>query len=94
MAIRTPRGSDACRTAVNGTLDRKESSVTAPNLLTVEQAAERLGTGPRFIRRLIAERRIDYHKLGRHVRISEDTLAAFIKAGRVASVTPPRRRVA
>jgi len=68
--------------------------VTAPNLLTVEQAAERLGTGPRFVRRLIAERRIEYHKVGRHVRISEDVLAAFIKAGRVLPVTSPRRRVA
>ena len=68
--------------------------MTAPNLLTVEQAAERLGTGPRFIRRLIAERRIEYHKVGRHVRISEDVLAAFIKAARVPPVTSPRRRVA
>lgn len=68
--------------------------MTAPNLLTVEQAAERLGTGPRFVRRLIAERRIEYHKGGRHVRISEGVLAAFIKAGRVPPVTSPRRRVA
>ena len=43
-------------------------------LLTVDQAAERLGTTPRFIRRLIAEKRIAYVKLGGwHVRI-EDTV--------------------
>jgi excisionase family DNA binding protein len=30
-------------------------------LLTIEQAADRLGTSTRFIRRLIAERRIAYH---------------------------------
>jgi excisionase family DNA binding protein len=30
-------------------------------LLTVEQAAERLGTKPRFVRRLIAERRIEFY---------------------------------
>ena len=29
-------------------------------LLTVDQAAERLGTTPRFVRRLIAEKRIAY----------------------------------
>lgn len=68
--------------------------MTAPNLLTVEQAAERLGTGPRFIRRLIAERRIEFHRVGRHVRISEPALAAFIEAGRVAPIQCPRRRVA
>ena len=57
---------------------------TAPTLLTVEAAAERLDTKPRFVRRLIAERRIEFHKVGRHVRISEAALADFIEAGRVA----------
>ena len=33
-------------------------------LLSVEQAAERLGTSVRFVRRLIAERRIAYVKVG------------------------------
>jgi excisionase family DNA binding protein len=60
---------------------------TAPALLTVVQAAERLGTKPRFVRRLIAERRIEFHHLGRHVRISEKALADFIKAGRVEPLT-------
>ena len=52
-------------------------------LLTVEQAAERLGTSPRFVRRLVFERRIAYVKLGRHVRIAARDLDAFIRAGRV-----------
>ena len=52
-------------------------------LLTVDQAAERLGTSARFVRRLIAERRIAYVKLGRHVRIAAEDLEAFIVAGRV-----------
>jgi excisionase family DNA binding protein len=39
-------------------------------LLTVEEAADRLGTSVRFVRRLILERRIAYTKLGRHVRIA------------------------
>jgi excisionase family DNA binding protein len=55
----------------------------------VEEAAERMRTKPRFIRRLIAERRIEYVKLGRHVRISEPALAAFIAAGRVQPLAPP-----
>jgi len=52
-------------------------------LLTVDEAAERLGTSTRFIRRLIAERRIAYIRVGRHVRIAEADLASFVAAGRV-----------
>ncbi len=52
-------------------------------LLTVDQAAERLSTKPRFIRRLIAEQRIPYVKLGAHVRIDARDIDAFIAAGRV-----------
>jgi len=52
-------------------------------LLNVDQAAERLGASPRFIRRLIAERRIAYSKLGKHVRIDSADLDAFVAAGRV-----------
>jgi excisionase family DNA binding protein len=52
-------------------------------LLTVEEAADRLGTSVRFIRRLIAERRIAYIRIGRHVRIAEADLASFVAAGRV-----------
>jgi excisionase family DNA binding protein len=54
-------------------------------LLTVDQAAERLATKPRFIRRLIAEKRIPYVKLGSHVRLDTDDLDEFIAAGRVQS---------
>lgn len=60
---------------------------TATALLTVEAAAERLSTSPRFIRRLIAERRIEFVKIGRHVRITEHALAQFINAGRVEPLT-------
>ncbi|HEY5457251.1 MAG TPA: helix-turn-helix domain-containing protein [Acidothermaceae bacterium] len=55
------------------------------SLLTVDEAAERLRTKPRFIRRLIAERRIPYVKLGAHVRIDDRDIDAFIAAGRVAA---------
>jgi excisionase family DNA binding protein len=52
-------------------------------LLTVEEATDRLGTSVRFIRRLIAERRIAYVRIGRHVRIAEADLASFVAAGRL-----------
>jgi excisionase family DNA binding protein len=51
-------------------------------LLTVNQAAERLGTSARFIRRLRFEGRIAVIKLGKHIRIDSDDLEAFIAAGR------------
>jgi excisionase family DNA binding protein len=65
-------------------------------LLTVEEAADRLGTSVRFVRRLILERRIAYTKLGRHVRITPRDLDAFVRAGRVEVGAPlpgrsPRR---
>ena len=52
-------------------------------LLTVEEAAGRLGTSTRFVRRLIFERRIAYTKLGRHVRIAAADLDALVAAGRI-----------
>ncbi len=52
-------------------------------LLTPQQAAERLGTSVRFVRRLIAEHRIAYCKVGRHVRIAEADLITFVASGRV-----------
>lgn len=60
-------------------------------LLTVEEAGEALGTGPRFPRRLIAERRIRYVKVGRHVRIPESALIEFVSSGTVEP-RPERRR--
>ena len=51
-------------------------------LLTLEEAAERLGTSVRFIRRLRAERRLPFVKLGRHLRIDSADLAAFVASCR------------
>jgi excisionase family DNA binding protein len=65
-------------------------AVAAERLLTVGQVAELLGTTERFPRRLIAERRIEFVKIGRHVRISEVALAAFIDARRVEALTSTR----
>ena len=59
-------------------------------LLTVDEAADRLGTPKRFVRRLIAERRIAFVRLGERkgcpVRISESDLTAFVAAGRVEPI--------
>ena len=61
-------------------------------LLTVAQAAEMLGTSGRFPRRLLAERRIRFVRLGEsgkrgHVRIPESALRGSIAAGVVEPLT-------
>ena len=63
-------------------------------LLTVAQVAELLGITERFLRRLIAERRIRFVRVGRHVRIPESALGEFIAVGVVGPVTRRRRRAA
>jgi excisionase family DNA binding protein len=67
------------------------SHTTPGHLLTVTEAAERLDTPVRFVRRLIAERRIPFHKIGRHVRIHTHDIDDFIAAGRVEPVVVRRR---
>ncbi|MFH9815537.1 MULTISPECIES: helix-turn-helix domain-containing protein [Streptomyces] len=60
--------------------------VTVDRLLTVDQVADRLGTGVRFPRRLIEERRITFVKVGRHVRIPESAVEAYVDAHTVEPV--------
>lgn len=55
--------------------------------LTVVEVAERLSTSERFPRRLIAERRIRFVRVGRHVRIPESALDEYLTAGLVEPVT-------
>jgi excisionase family DNA binding protein len=67
---------------------------TDERLLTVAEAAEILGTSERFPRRLIAERRIRFARLGRHVRIPESALREYIAAGLVEPITTRKRKAA
>ena len=57
------------------------------SLLTVEAAAAELGTPVRFVRRLIAERRIRFHKIGKYVRIDRRDLEAFVANGAVEAAS-------
>lgn len=59
------------------------NGVAGDPLLTVAEAGVYLGTGERFVRRLITERRISYVKLGKYVRLQRSILDAFIDAGQV-----------
>jgi excisionase family DNA binding protein len=58
-----------------------------PKYLTVPEAAAYLNTSVRFVRRLVSERRVAFHKVGAHVRISDADLRAYLRAGRVEAIT-------
>ena len=55
--------------------------------LTVPEAAQYLNTTVRFVRRLIEERRIAFHRLGRHIRLAKADLDESAAAGRVEPTT-------
>ena len=56
---------------------------SSDRLLDVIETAAALGVGERMVRRLIAERRIPFHKIGKHVRVLQSDVDAFIAAGRM-----------
>ena len=52
-------------------------------LLDKHQVAQRLNVGPRFVERLISEKRIPYVKVGRHVRVRSSTIEQFLRLNTV-----------
>lgn len=65
-----------------------------PNLIDLPTAADRLGVSVRYMRRLVAERRIPYIKLGHLLRFDPDEVNAWLDRARVAELGPgasPRR---
>ncbi|MGY4099110.1 excisionase family DNA-binding protein [Nocardia sp. R16R-3T] len=57
-----------------------------PGYVDVDGAAVYLGTGVRFIRRLVAERRVVFYKVGGHVRFKVSDLEAYAQAGKVEPI--------
>ena len=58
-------------------MDRSSS-----RLMTIDEVADSLGTSRRHLRRLIAERRIPYCKVGHLVRFDPTEVAAWLDANR------------
>lgn len=56
-------------------------------LLTVDEAAQRMKMSARHVRRLVAERRIPFHKLGRSVRLDAADVLAHIESCRVEPIS-------
>lgn len=55
-------------------------------LLDVSGLAIHLGVTERFVRRLVEERRVPFHKIGKFVRFRPDDIDAWIERQRVAQV--------
>jgi len=58
--------------------------------LTLTLDSIRLKTSVRFVRRLVAERRIPFTKVGKYVRFYQSDVEAFIASGRVDSLAESR----
>jgi excisionase family DNA binding protein len=65
------------------------STLKLPRLIDIATAAEHLGVTVRHVRRLVAERRIPYIKVGHFVRFDPAELVAWIDRQRVDG--PPAR---
>jgi len=59
-------------------------------LLTIAETAHLMGVTDRMIRRLVSERRIEFVKVGRHVRVRESVARAFLDSSTVPAVRPAR----
>ena len=55
-----------------------------PQLLTMDQLAERLGVTRRHVRRLVAERRVPFLRVGRFIRFDPAHVATWLDSNRVA----------
>jgi excisionase family DNA binding protein len=64
------------------------SSLPVDPPLTLSEAAAYLNVSQRFMRRLVLERRIAFHKLGRLLRFRVADLDHFLAAGRVEATDP------
>jgi excisionase family DNA binding protein len=56
-------------------------------LLTSDEVAALLKATPRFVRRLVAQRRIEYVKVGRLVRFQESAVTDYVRRNRVVAMT-------
>jgi excisionase family DNA binding protein len=59
-------------------------STPGPRLLSVAMVALRFGVSEKTVRRLVDDRRLPSHRVGRQLRISEEDLAVFLAHLRTA----------
>lgn len=66
------------------------TSTALPTLIDMATAAEHLGVSLRHVRRLVAEKRIPYVKVGHFVRFDPAELRRWIDERRVEPTQPAR----
>jgi excisionase family DNA binding protein len=64
----------------------RDSSQHAERLLTIPETAQALSTSERHVRRLVAERRLGYTKVGYFVRVPQSAIDEFVAAATVEPV--------
>ncbi len=57
--------------------DSKLDSI--PELMSIDQLAQRLAITVRHVRRLVAERRVPYYKVGRLIRFDPDEIGEWLR---------------
>ena len=65
----------------------------AKRLVDISAVAAELGVTVRYVRRLVAERRIPYIKLGRLLRFDPGEVERWLERSRVEELVPVPRRV-
>lgn len=60
--------------------------------MRLEDVADRLGVNERYVRRLIAERRLPYLKIGHLIRIDPNDIEHLIAQTRVSAIELGRSR--
>ncbi len=66
-------------------MNRQTQTLNSPQdgLIDIAGLAERLGVTERFVRRLIAERRVPFFKVGKFIRFDSNDIDRWIEAQRV-----------
>jgi excisionase family DNA binding protein len=57
-----------------------------PELMTMDQLAERLGVTRRHVRRLVDERRVPFLRVGRFIRFDPTDIADWLNCNRVPNL--------
>ena len=62
------------------------ASDALPELMTMDQLAERLGVTHRHVRRLVDERRVPFLRVGRFIRFDPTDIANWLNCNRVPTL--------
>ena len=75
--------SDGAKGNVSARAHRSHTPDSSTKLIGVLELAARLGTSERFVRRLVFERRVPFHKVGKYVRFDPRDIDAWLSTNRI-----------